>query len=88
MNDMPTEELSKDFLHGAAAIAEYLFGDRKFQRKVFYIVEKGRLPVVRFKSHIFARKSALKKWIEEEEKRNSKGNRRDNTEDDDSDDDC
>jgi hypothetical protein len=63
------DEFPKDLLRGAAAIAEFLSLQR---RSVFYYVEKGRLPVFRFKSQIWARKSTLRKWIEEQEKRHSK----------------
>lgn len=69
MNNTAEEEFSKDILRGAAAIAEFLFGDRMHRRKVFYLAERSRLPIFRFRSQLCARKSTLLKWIEEQEKR-------------------
>lgn len=72
MSDTSDREFSDDLLRGAAEIGKFLSMNR---RTVFYYVEHGRLPVFRFKSQIWARKSTLRKWIEEQEKRNSKGDR-------------
>jgi Helix-turn-helix domain len=66
MSDTTEVELSKDLLRGAVEIAKFL-GIKP--RSVFYYVERGRLPVFRFKSQILARKSKLQKWIEQEENR-------------------
>jgi hypothetical protein len=62
-------EFSKDLLHGAAAIAEFLFGDRKYRRKVFYLAERSKLPIFRLRSQLCARKSSLLKFVEEQETR-------------------
>lgn len=71
----PTEiEVSKDLLRGAAEIAEFLFGDRKHRRKVFYLAERSKLPIFRLRSQLYARKSSLLKFIEDQENRHT-GNR-------------
>jgi hypothetical protein len=71
MSDASDVEFSKDLLHGAAAIAEFLFGDRKYRRKVFYLAERSKLPIFRLRSQLCARKSSLLKFIEEQETRHA-----------------
>jgi len=69
MSDTAEIEFSKDLLRGAAEIAEFLFGDRKYRRKVFYLNERGRLPIFRLRSQLYARKSSLLKFVENQENR-------------------
>lgn len=69
MSEASEMEFSKDLLHGAAAIAEFLFGDRKYRRKVFYLAERSKLPIFRLRSQLCARKSSLLKFVEEQETR-------------------
>ncbi|WP_085977076.1 helix-turn-helix domain-containing protein [Rhodovulum sp. PH10] len=57
-----------DLLCGGEAIAEFLFGDRKFRRKVYNLVEAARLPTFRLGNSIYARKSVLLDWIAAQEK--------------------
>ena len=64
-------EFSNDVLVGAAAIAEFLFGDRKDTRKVYYLAERSKLPIFRLNAQLRARKSILRGWIEDQEHRNS-----------------
>jgi hypothetical protein len=71
MSDASNVEFSKDLLHGAAAIAEFLFGDRKYRRKVFYLAERSKLPIFRLRSQLCARKSTLLKFIEDQENRHA-----------------
>jgi hypothetical protein len=71
MSDTTDDEVSKDLLRGAAAIAKFLFGNSKHRRKVFYLAEKGRLPIFRFKSQLWARRSTLLRWINEQESRHN-----------------
>lgn len=61
-------EFSKDLLNGAGEIAGFLFGDRKYRRKVYYLVERSKLPIFRLRSQLCARKSTLIKWIEDQER--------------------
>lgn len=55
------EEFAKDLLRGAAAIAEFLFGDRKFRRKVYHLAKTSNIPVFKMGSMLCARKSVLRK---------------------------
>lgn len=61
--------LAGDILHGADAIAAFLYGDKSHRRKVYNLVETARLPVFRLGVNICARKSVLLGWIEEQERR-------------------
>jgi hypothetical protein len=63
------ENLADDLLRGADRIAEFLFGDPAERRKVYHLSEKSRVPVFRLGSVLCARKSTLKAWIEEQERR-------------------
>ena len=58
--------LGDDLLRGAEAIAEFLFGDPRERRKVYYLTSEGRaqLPHFRLGTIICARKSTLLRWIE------------------------
>ena len=69
MSDTTEIEFAKDLLRGAAEIAEFLFGDRKYRRKVFYLAERSKLPIFRLRSQLCARKSSLLKFVEEQETR-------------------
>jgi hypothetical protein len=64
-------ELSEDLLRGAYAIAEYIYGDKKYRRKVFHLASTSKLPVFKLGSMICARRSVLLKWIEDQEERHS-----------------
>jgi hypothetical protein len=78
MTEVTAADFPEDFLQGARKIGDYLGMN---QRSVFYYVKHGRLPVFRFKSQIWARKSTLRKWIEDQEKQNGKNNGRENPDD-------
>lgn len=69
MTNAADVEFSKDLLRGAAEIAEFLFGDRKHRRKVFYLAGRSKLPIFRLKSQLCARKSSLIKFVEDQENR-------------------
>jgi hypothetical protein len=62
--------LGTDLLRGADEIAEFVFGDRKHRRKVYYLTgdAKVRLPYFKLGSVICARKSKLLEWIENQER--------------------
>ena len=68
-------EFSKDLLRGAEAIAEFLYGDRKLRRKVYHLVATSNLPVFKLGSMICARRSALLKWVRDQEERHYNSNR-------------
>lgn len=62
--------LASDLLRGADQIAEFVFGDKKHRRKVYYLtgVAKCRMPHFRMGSVVCARKSTLMRWIDEWER--------------------
>lgn len=60
-------KFNRDLLYGADAIAEFLFGDKKYRRKVFYLVEHTKIPVFRIGARICGRRSTLLKWIGDQE---------------------
>lgn len=70
---MTIASLGPDLLEGGAAIAEYLFGDASQCRRVYRLVERGRIPTFRLSGQICARRSILRKFIEDQEARASKG---------------
>ena len=65
--NMNNDELSKDLLWGADAIAEFVLGDRGRRRQVYHLVQENRLPVFRMGTVICARRSTLIRWVESQE---------------------
>ncbi|KAF0170346.1 MAG: Uncharacterized protein FD162_3564 [Rhodobacteraceae bacterium] len=63
--------LGDDLLHGADAIAKFMFGDAKHRRKVYYLTGEATkgLPHFKMGSLICARKSTILTWIAEQEGR-------------------
>jgi hypothetical protein len=55
-----------EMLYGARAIAKFLFGNERFDRRVYHLVATGRLPVARIPGFA-ARKSTLRRWLERQE---------------------
>lgn len=64
-------DFAADLLHGANAIAGFLYGDRALRRKVYHLVSSSRLPTFKLGSMICARKSALLKFIADQEARHT-----------------
>jgi hypothetical protein len=62
-------ESSEAMIRGAAAIAEYMFGDRRFRRRVYHLVQTSRIPIARIGSTLCLRPSTYQKWIESQEAR-------------------
>jgi excisionase family DNA binding protein len=62
-------ELASDILHGAGQIAHFLYGHEKHRRKVYRLVASGGIPHFRLGATICSRKSALRGWIDNEERR-------------------
>jgi hypothetical protein len=60
-------QLAGDLLAGAGAIAEFLFGDAEERRKVYALHDKGALPIFKLGEILHARKSALRRSLEEKE---------------------
>lgn len=70
---LPGGSLSDDLLRGADRIAEFMFGDAGERRKIYHLSEKSRLPVFRLGSVLCARKSTLRAWIEDQERKAVEG---------------
>ena len=63
--------IGDDLLHGAEAIATFIFGSEKHRRKVYYFANEAkvrRMPMFRIGNVICARKSKLIEWIEAQER--------------------
>lgn len=61
------DRLADDLLDGAEEIAIFLWGDAKYKRRVYHLCDKGELPVFRLGSGINARRSVLRKFVEQKE---------------------
>ena len=61
--------LADDLLRGADEIAEFVFGDPKGRRKIYYLAECSRIPVFRIGSVLCARRSVLLEWITAQERK-------------------
>jgi hypothetical protein len=69
MSNISELTFSEDLLCGADAVAEFLFGDPKYRRKVYYLWQKSKMPLFKLKSKICGRKSKLLKYVEDQENR-------------------
>jgi len=65
---LKSAELAGDILYGAEAIVEFLFGDRRYRRKVYNLIETQRLPHFRLGATVCARRSILTAWIVDQER--------------------
>jgi hypothetical protein len=63
----PPVSIAGDILYGASGIAEFLYGDVTLRRKVYNLVETGRIPHFKLGAGLCARKSVLVSWIEAQE---------------------
>jgi hypothetical protein len=60
--------LGDDLLIGAESIAEYLFGDaKKYRARVYHMAGTGVLPTFKFGAMLCARRSTLRRHIEQRE---------------------
>lgn len=61
--------LADDMLHGAKAIARFIYGDAspKNQRRIYHAADKLGMPTFNLGVTICARKSTLLKWIAAQE---------------------
>jgi hypothetical protein len=69
--DNLSPELADDILRGADEIADFIFGDPKSRRKVYYLAECTKLPIFRLGSVLCARRSVLLNWIAGQETRSA-----------------
>lgn len=56
-------ESEGDILHGAAAIAKFLYGDAEQRRKVYYRVDRGEIPHFYLGDTVCSTRSALTRMI-------------------------
>jgi hypothetical protein len=62
-------DFAADMLRGAEEIAFYLYGRREERRKIYHLVRTSKLPVFKLGAMICARRSVLRKWVEDQEGR-------------------
>ena len=62
-------DLGTDLLEGAEAISQYIFGDPKHRRKVYHLASRNRIPTFNMGATLYARRSKILRWIEEQESR-------------------
>lgn len=55
-------ELASDILHGAAAIARFLYGNEGYRRRVYRLIGADNLPYFRIGRAICSRRSVLLSW--------------------------
>ena len=63
-------DLAHDTLEGMEAIAAFIFGKGATAKRAQTAIKAG-LPCWRIGNRIFARKSSIEKWIEEQERENA-----------------
>ena len=57
------DALSDDLLYGAAAIAEYMFGDKYSAAAIYHLAATGQLPLGKMGEILIGRKSTLTKHV-------------------------
>lgn len=62
------KDLKDDLIVGATALAEYIFGDPKQRRRIYYLAEIGALPLFNIGASLAGRKSTLAHHIEKKER--------------------
>lgn len=60
---VPAHVITSDILYGADEIAVFLFGDKKYRRRVYSRIASNELPIFRIGANICARRSTLLEWI-------------------------
>jgi hypothetical protein len=68
-NEKPTENGAERIILGAAAIAEYIFGDPSLRRKVYYLAEFTKVPIWRLGAQLCLRPATYENWIVQQESR-------------------
>jgi hypothetical protein len=68
-NEASHEKADDRIIRGADAIAEYIFGDRRHRRKIYYLAECSRLPIWRLGSTLCLRPATYESWIKAQESR-------------------
>lgn len=65
------DDFADDLLLGARAIAGWLFGDPSLRRKIYYLNARSKIPFFKLRCQICCRKSAVKRWVSDEEAKRS-----------------
>jgi hypothetical protein len=68
-NEKPPENDGDRIILGAAAIAEYIFGDPSLRRKVYYLAEFTKVPIWRLGAQLCLRPATYENWIAIQEAR-------------------
>jgi hypothetical protein len=68
-NEASPIKVDDRIIRGADAIAEYIFGDRRHRRKVYYLAECSKLPIWRLGSTLCLRPATYEKFIKDQESR-------------------
>jgi hypothetical protein len=73
-NGKPPEDADEPMIEGAAAIAEFIYHSRapRYLRKIYYLAENSKLPILRLGSRLCLRPSTYKSWIASQEARSVK----------------
>jgi hypothetical protein len=66
-NEKPLDEGDERIIRGADAIAEYIFGDRRHRRKIYYLAECSKIPIWRLGSTLCLRPATYESWIKAQE---------------------
>jgi hypothetical protein len=67
----PPTEKAEPLIRGAAKIAEYVFGDTRYRRRIYHLCETNKhFPIVRIGSTLCMRKSAYENFLQSQEGKN------------------
>ena len=69
-----SEDADEPMIEGAAAIAEFIYHSRapRYLRKIYYLAQNSKLPIMRLGSRLCLRPSTYKSWIANQEARSVK----------------
>jgi len=68
-NEASPIKVDDRIIRGADAIAEYIFGDRRHRRKIYYLAECSKIPIWRLGSTLCLRPATYESWIKDQETR-------------------
>jgi hypothetical protein len=69
-----SEDADQPMIEGAAAIAEFIYRSRepRYLRKIYYLAQNSKIPIMRLGSRLCLRHSTYKRWIASQEARSVK----------------
>jgi hypothetical protein len=73
-NKKRSEDADEPMIEGAAAIAEFIYRSRepRYLRKIYYLAQTSKIPIMRLGSRLCLRPSTYKRWIASQEARSVK----------------